>query len=1043
MKKILLTAGLLLMAVGLALAQRVVSGTVSGDDGETLVGATVRVKDSRIGALTDANGRYTLDVPAGSNVLTFSYTGYATQEITLQASNVVDVVMVSGQVLSEAVVTALGISREEKSLGYGVTSVKGDELTRSGEVNVIQGLAAKSSGVQVIGSGGTPGASSKILIRGNATFTGENQPLIVVDGVPYDNQTLGSVAGDYPFNANLNGVNNSNRALDLNPADVESVNILKGPAAAALYGTRAANGVLLITTKKGQKGLSVNVSSSVAFDEVNKLPELQMLYGQGNGGGSLTSDAGTYAGNTPNSWGPRIGTDGIPEVARAYDNLDTYFDRGVTWNNNISVSMGNESTTLRLSYGNSNQTGIVPNTKLNRNSFRLTAESTHGRFKLSGTAAYANTKDTKAQNGSNLSGVMLGLTRMPTSFDILGGPGANGYDTRDGLSWTYFSAYDNPLWSAYNNPLTGDVDRITGNIAGTLTVASWLDLTARMGADAYSDSRKQIFAVGAQDPPSPVGEVWENVKNRLEVNTDLFAAFKPQLNGPVGVTFTLGTNLNTRRDDDAFSRGRNLAVPGFYNLSNASDLYNSQTTVEKRIAGIFGDLNLSYANQLYLNLTGRNDWASTFGADARKKGFFYPSANLSWVFTEMLGSNNRGLSFGKVRLSYAKAGIEPAPYRTRTYFVAPFITDGFTDGLGFPYGGQNGFSLSSRLGNADLEPELNTTYEAGVNLKFLNNMIDLDVNYYISKSSNLLVLRPLAPSTGFEEIYTNIGAMENKGWEIELGFHPISKKNFKWSIEGNFTRNRNEVTKLADGVDEINIETAFASIGSFAIVGQPYGALYATKWARTPDGQLLIRANGLPQIDPQRGNVGNPYPDWTAGVRNMFEIYGVSINALFDIRQGGDLWNGTFARLNRLGRTQASADRNKTYVISGVKITGTDDNGNPISDGTPNDIEISANSYFSNYVGDSGSAAVEQTVQDGSWVRLRELQLGYTIPMRGNKYVKGVNVYVTGRNLWLSTDYTGVDPETSLTGAGSNVGGFDYFNMPSTKSYIVGLNLSF
>lgn len=1041
MKKILFTAGLLLMSAGLAMAQRVVTGRVTGDDGETLIGASVRVQGASVGAVTDVGGRYSVNVPAGSTTLTFSYTGYTTQEVTLGASNVVDVVLVSGQVLSEAVVTALGITREEKSLGYGVTSVKGDEVTRSGEVNVIEGLAAKSSGVQVIGSAGTPGASSKILIRGNSTFTGENQPLIVIDGVPYDNQTLGSVAADYPFNPNLNGVNNSNRALDINPADVESVNILKGPAAAALYGTRAANGVLLITTKKGAKGLSVNVSSSVAFDEVNKLPEMQMEYGQGVGGGSLTSAEGTYAPEVPLSWGPRIGTPGVPEVARAYDNLDTYFDRGTTWNNNIAISMGNDNTTMRLSYGNSNQTGIVPNTKLNRNSFRLTSESQFGKFKLSGSAVYTNTKDTKAQNGSNLSGVMLGLTRMPPSFDIVGGPGPNGYDTRDGQSWTYFSAYDNPLWSAYNNPLTGDVDRITGNIGGTLSLTPWLDLTARIGADAYSDNRKQIFAVGAQDPPAPVGEVWENAKHHLEVNSDMFAAFKPQLSGKFGVTFTLGTNLNSRKDDDAFARGRNLAVPGFYNLSNASDLYNSQTTFVKRLAGVFGDLGLSYANQLYLNLTGRNDWASTFGADARKKGFFYPSANLSWVFTELLPSD-RFLSFGKVRLSYAKAGIEPAPYRTITYYVAPFITDGFTDGFGFPYGGQNGFSLSSRLGNANLEPELNTTYEGGVNLKFLRNKIDLDVTYYFKKSSNLLVLRPIAGSSGFQEVYTNIGAMENKGWEIELGLHPIATKRFKWDIEANFTANKNKVTKLAEGVDEIDIETAFASIGSFAIVGQPYGALYSTRWARTPDGQLLIKANGLPALEPLRGNVGNPYPDWTAGIRNIFEIYGVSISALLDIRQGGALWNGTYARLNRFGTTLASADRGHTYVIPGVKITGTDDNGNPISDGTRNDIEISANSYFSNYVGDSGAAAVEQSIEEGSWVRLRELTLGYNIPMH-NKYVRGVNVYVTGRNLWLSTDYTGVDPETSLTGAGSNVGGFDYFNMPSTKSYILGVNLSF
>ena len=1031
MKRLLTTLFLLFAVTGLTLAQRTVVGTVSGDDGEPLVGASVKVKGTTTGALTDLNGKYSVDVPSGSNTLVFTYTGYETQEVELGASNVVDAVLKSGQVLAEAVVTALGISREEKELGYAVKSVEGDEIAGSGEVNAIQGLAAKSSGIQVVGSGGTPGASSKILIRGNATFTGNNQPLIVVDGVPFDNQTLGSVAGDYPFNAGLNGVNNSNRALDLNPQDIESVNVLKGPAAAALYGTRAANGVLIITTKRGQKGLRINVSSSLSIDQVNKLPELQSLYGGGLGGGTFDSlgnvqAEGPYATGVNNSWGPLLSNAGLT----AYDNMDTYFENGMNWNNNVSIAMGNDQTSLRLSYGNTNQTGIVPNTKLQRNSFRLTTESNFGRLKLFGTAAYVKSNDTKAQNGSNLSGVMLSLTRMPADFNILGGAGPNGYDNPDGTPYNYFFAYDNPIWSAYSNPQTGNVDRLTGNITANIELTSWADFTARLGADSYTDYRKQIFAVGAFDPPAPVGEVWENSKRRLEINSDLFFGIHPTLNGPIGVRFNVGLNLNTRSDQDLFARGRNLAIPGFYNMSNASDLYTSQTTTERRIAGIFGDLNVSFADQLYLNLTGRNDWASTFGADARESGFFYPSANLSWVFSENM--NTSGIfSFGKVRLSYAQAGIEPSPYSTLTYYVAPFITDGFTDGLGFPYGGFNGFSQSQTLGNNALEPEINTTMEAGVNLKFFQNRVNLDVNYYLSRSTNLLVFRPIAPSSGFERVFSNIGEMENRGWEIELGIDVVKTRNFNWNINGNWTQNVNEVTKLAPGVDEINTEVAFGSISSFAIVGQPYGALYASRWLRNDAGQLIIGSNGLPMIDPIRGNVGNPYPDWTAGIRNTFELYGVRISGLLDIRQGGDLWNGTYARLNRLGRTEESANRGQAFVIEGVK-----------EDGTPNDIEIDPYTYFTRYQGDAG-AAVEETIQDGSWIRLRELTVGYDIPIPSNNYVRGVNIYFTGRNLWLQTDYKGVDPETSLTGAGSNIGGFDYFNMPSTKSFIFGLNLSF
>ncbi|MCB9312338.1 MAG: SusC/RagA family TonB-linked outer membrane protein [Lewinellaceae bacterium] len=1025
---------MIFVTLGMAQAQRTVSGTVTDENGEALIGASVLAKGTTAGTITNVDGQYRLEVPAGSNVLVFSYTGFTTQEVTLGASNIVDATMSEGVTLETAVVTALGISKEEKSLGYAVKSVEGGAVVRSGEVNVVQGLAAKSSGVQVIGSGGTPGASSKILIRGNSTFTGNNQPLFVVDGVPYDNQTNGSVAGDYPFNAGLSGVNNSNRALDINPNDIESMNILKGPAAAALYGTRAANGVILITTKRGKKGLSVDISSSLALDQVNKLPELQDMYSGGNGGGRFDANgnvvaAGAFGTNTSASWGSLIGPDN-PDAPRAYDNYDQFFETGQTWNNNVAISAGNENSQIRFSYGNTNQTGIVPNTELQRNSFRLNADTKVGALKFSAFANYTNTQDIKAQNGSNLSGVMLSLTRMHANFDVVGGEGPNGYDNPDGSPYNYFFAYDNPLWSAYNNPLTGDVDRITGGITGTWSPLTWLDVTARVGVDNYTDRRKQIFAVGAFDPPAPVGEVWENTQRHREINTDIFATANKALTSSIEGSLTVGMNLNSRFDDDAFARGRNLAIPGFYNLSNASDLYNSQVTTEKRLAGVYFAAGASWANQLYVQVTGRNDWASTFGADARDKGFFYPGANLSWVFSENFESDI--VSFGKVRLSWAQAGIEPPAYRTVTYFNAPFITDGFTDGLGFPYGGQNGFGQSSSLGNVDLEPEVVTTIEAGVQLKLFNNRINLDLNYYDAQSSNLLVLRPIAPSTGFEAAFTNIGEMSNKGFEIELGANIVNTRNFSWDINANWTKNVNEVTKLVTGVDEINVEAAFSSIGSFAIVGDPYGAFYGTQWQRDANGNLVINSAGVPIVAPGRGNLGNPFPDWLAGINNSFNIYGVQVSALLDIREGGALWNGTLARLHRLGRTQASGDnRGESFIIPGVK-----------EDGTPNDIPVDAFTYYNRYVGDNG-AATEQAIQDGSWVRLRELTVGYDIPMANDGFVKRLNIYFTGRNLWLQTDYEGVDPETSLTGAGSNVGGFDYFNMPSTKSFIFGLNASF
>lgn len=1035
MKRLLLTSLLVCFVAGLALAQRTVTGTVTGDDGETLIGASIRVQGTNAGAVTDVSGKYTLNVPAGATTLTFAYTGYTTQDVVLGASNAVDVVLVSGQVLSEAVVTALGITRSEKSVGYSVSKVEGSTVAGSGEINAIQGLAAKTSGVQVIGSGGTPGASSKILIRGNSSFQLDNQPLIVIDNVPYDNQVNTVIGGDYPFNPNLQGVNESNRAVDINPDDIESISVLKGPSASALYGSRAGNGVILITTKKGAKGrVKVGYGLTYSFDEVNKLPELQRQYGQGNGGGLAIEDgSGTVTGSdpegsaateTPNSWGPSIN--------QSFDNLDTYFQRGTAVTNNFSVSGGNENTTFRFAYGNSNQTGIVPNTELKRNTFRLTATTGVAKFKISVSGAYTTIQDRKAQNGSNLSGVMLSLTRMPADFDILGGNGPNGFDNLDGSQNVYFSAYDNPLWSAYHNPNNTNLNRISGAVGMDYLPTDWLTLTMRIGTDMYGDQRKQIWDIGSQNF-DPRGEIWEATVRHEEINTDFLARIDKRF-GNFSANVLIGTQLNHRTDQTNFARGQVLAAANYYNLKNASIFYADNDDKTRRIAGVFGSIDLGYKDFLYLTLGGRNDWASTFGPRA-KNSFFYPNASLSFVPTEMLEAS-QVLSYLKFRVSYAEAGREPLPYTSRTYFGRPTFTDGFTNGIGFPYLGQNGFitglSNPNVLGNELLSPEINKSWEGGFDIRLWKNRLRAAFTYYYSKSTDLLMQRPIAATSGYSFYTSNVGEMVNKGVEIELDYDLFRNNNFTWTLGGNFTKNENEVVKLAPGVDRFSIETAFTGIGSFAIEGQPYGAIFGTKWVRDDQGRLVIGEDGLPLVSDEDDFLGNPYPDFTAAVRNTFKFKRFSLTALLDIREGGALWNGTYARLSRIGRTQESADgRSNYYVIDGVR-----------EDGSPNNVRISAFDYFRTFKGDGGAYAVENAIQDGSWLRLRELTLSYDLPHIAN-FVEGVSVYVTGRNLWLKTDYEGVDPETSLTGAGSNVGGFDYFNMPGTRSYIVGLRANF
>jgi outer membrane receptor protein involved in Fe transport len=490
--------------------------------------------------------------------------------------------------------------------------------------------------------------------------------------------------------------------------------------------------------------------------------------------------------------------------------------------------------------------------------------------------------------------------------------------------------------------------------------------------------------------------------------------------------------MNHRYGQDLFSRGRDLGVPGNYNLNNAANLYASEANSTIRTFAHFFDLNLAYQNYLFLGVTGRREVASTFGT--AKNDFFYPSANLSLVFTELVKIPT--LSFGKIRVAYAQAGISPSAYGTQTYFVRSTYTDGFTGGLSFPYTGINGYGYSNTLGNPNLRPERNTGREIGLDLRFFEGRLGFDFTYYVQRSTDLLVYRPVAPSSGFSQSYENLGEMENRGIELMVNATPIQKKDFQWDITLNFTRARNEVLKLADGVKELSLEAGFASMGSYAIVGEPYGVFYGTKWARNSSGQLIIGTNGLPTVDPVRGNLGNPYPDWFGGLRNTFTYKNVSLTCLLDVRQGGSIWNGTWARLQQIGNTEESAEgREKAYIIEGVK-----------ADGTTNDIAISAFNYFRTFKGDGGNYASENAMQDGSWIRLRDLGISYkftTLPATVSKYVKGLELGIVGRNLWLKTDYTGVDPETSLTGAGSNIGGWDYFNNPSTKSYTFSLKANF
>lgn len=629
---------------------------------------------------------------------------------------------------------------------------------------------------------------------------------------------------------------------------------------------------------------------------------------------------------------------------------------------------------------------------------------------------------------------MLGLLRTPITYDL------RDYLYDQGYQQSYCFIYDNPYYTAKENPFTSLVNRVYGNVFAQYKFNDTWSTSYRLGVDNYTDERRQIFAVSSWgDDIGTVGQINENVLTSTQIYGDWLLNFNKPINDNLELRATLGHNFFVKKFDDSFLRGRQLTVPNFYNLANATDLYASHFTENQNTAAWFGEVNVGLYQQLFLTFTGRNEWSSTYEIDATNN-FFYPSAQAAWVFTQPWGEGKpEWLDFGKVRYSYAVAGIPPAPYNTRTYFNTPTYTDGFTNGLTFPYGGQNGSSISEIRGNPDLKPERVIGNEFGVNLVFLKGMIDLDVTYYQQKSVDILLFRPVAGSSGFTSSYENSGEMMNKGWEVFLNFKPIRNEQFAWTLTANWSRNQSEVLKLAEGVDELDLEAAFASIQSFAIIGQPYGAFYGSQWSRNDEGQLLIGANGLPLVSSQTGYLGNPQPDWLAGLRNTFDYKNWQLTFLLDFRKGGSIWNGTWARLNQYGITSETDDRERTYIVEGVYAPNTIIGGVDVS-GQPNVTEIDARTYFRSVKGDAGGAT-ENAIEEVNWVRLRDLSLSYHWPIKSAMTkLQYIDFRFTGRNLWLSTNYRGVDPETSLTGAGSNVGGFDYFNNPGTRSYLFGVS---
>jgi len=1057
------------IGVQFALAQtRTINGTVtSSEDGAGVPGVTVLVKGTTVGTTTDIDGKYSLSVKPGSKTLVFSYIGMKTQEVAIGSQNQINVTLQPDVLMvDEVVVTAIGMTKEKKALGYNVQDVKSEEIAKSGNTNVVNALQGRVSGVEVTSSSGAAGGANYITIRGAASITGNNQPLFVVDGVPIDNSVT---ADDNGYGSgDVAGVARGNRALDLNPNDIENISVLKGGAATALYGSRGANGVIQITTKKGAatggNKVDVNFNSSVMFSQISQTPKLNQKYAQGWNGDWYS---GFFA-----SWGPKISESGyskdpsvwtypgfdvdgaiVPKAdadaslgdVNIYDHFD-FFQTGVTFNNSISLSGGNDKSSFFMSASDMDDKGVIPNNHVRRNTFKISGSTKlSDKFSISGNANYIINGGDRIQQGSNTSGVMLGLMRTPPTFN-----NAAGYEFPDGSQRNYRhgGGYDNPYWTANKNLWQDQVNRLIGNIQVDYYAADWLHFTLRPGIDYYGEFVKSYIAKGSRTKSA--GYVLARNTLHRDFNNDLLAYLTHNFSEDISAYLTLGWNIQERYNNYVFGQADGLSIPDYYNLNNTSNNLTGESTFKKRMMGLFFDLGFNYKSMLYVNVTGRQDWSTTLPVD--NNHFFYPSANVSFMLSELPGlKDNSVLPYWKIYASWAKTANDAAAYRTSNYYYQGAISDGWVSpyGVNFPIsvngGTFNGFSYGNVMGSNDLENEETITFEVGTNLKFFANRLGFDLTYFNNNSSKLLLAVDIDPASGFSSMYQNAASMSSKGFEIHAYGSPVKTKAFTWNIDVNFSRIKNVVESLADNVDAVFLG-GFTDPQIRAVAGEEYRTIYGYDWTRDANGNVLIDENtGYPVGDYTMKALGKVNPDWTMGLANTFQIYNFSVYALLDFRDGNMMWNGTRGALYFFGAHADTENRDDDYVFEGVKAHWDTDGNLVANDGNPvNDIAVKLDqNWRTNGEGSGFTGPTIDYLEDASWIRLRDLTLSYNFnDMLKDSFVKNLELYFTAKNLWLNTPYTGVDPETSLLGA-SNAQGMEYFDMPGTKSYLIGVRFEF
>ncbi len=1031
-------------------------------DAQRVPGAIVTVKGTSKGASTDADGKFSISAGA-TDTLHFSYIGYTGVDVPVNNSKVINVALESAESkLQEVVVTALGISREKRSLGYSVQELKSKDIAEARETNLVNALSGKIAGVNITNSQGDMG-SSRIVIRGETSIAGNNQPLFVLDGIPVDNSQLGvgiATARDFP-----------NAISDLNPDDIESLSVLKGPNAAALYGSRAANGVLVLKTKtgRGTKGLGITVNSSATMSKLLVLPKYQNSYGQGSGGEFEYVDGkgGGINDGVDESWGPALDqgleipqffSNGEPAPWVSHpNNVRDFYETGYSLNNGLAVAGSNEKLDYRFSYNNTKQTGLLPNTGITRNTFTVNSTfriapkltlSTYGSY-IRGGADNLPGVDGKRANSVPLQFIWFGRqvdTRLLRNYKD-----ANGND----YNWNH-SYYSNPYWLQYENTVAQQRNRFFGNARLSYQVLNWLTANLRIGTDSYTDRRKYKVAYGTNG--TPYGSYTEDAYNVNETNGEFTLNATRKLSKDLSLDVLAGGNIRTNQIENNYQQAPRLAVKDLYTLNNSRDPVISSNYFSKlRVYSLFSSAQLGYKDYAYLNLTARNDWSSTLPKG--NNSYFYPSVNASFVLSEAFHLQSNVISMLKIRGGWAQVGKDTDPYQLiNTYpFNQPFDNNPL-------------LTVSDKFLKEDLKPEITTATEVGAEIALFKDIVRLDVTYYNSSSRNQILLADVSPTTGYLKKLLNAGEINNHGVEVTLGLTPVSTASgFRWDVNLNYSKNISKVVELdKEGFLNDYVLGSSGNIQVLASKGQRYGALFGKAYLRNDQGQILVDASGAPSIDPNKKILGYYTPKWIGSINNAFSFKGVSVSFLIDTKQGGSIWSGTnYTGIYTGVLKESLPGRDRDHGGLPYYYPGNDKKATPVqlpshdaaapggaivyddgiifngvtADGKKNTTILPAQSYYKAVY---NSSLNESSVYDASFIKLREIRIGYTFPNSLISHLKmqDLTVTLTGRNLWyIDKKVPNIDPETAFnTGNGQ---GLETLQIPTARTFGINLRASF